>query len=97
MSSTTPSGTSGPLVVIPEERQRLEAARAEHGEWLARRERRAARLAGVVMAGSILLQYLVAGIAMHMTGDGAHTFYAIAMLLGPLPLVVAVIVGARRD
>jgi len=86
-----------PLVVIPEERQRLELKRAEHGEFLARRERREGILAGAVMAGSILLQYAITGLAMHMTGDGANTLHAIAMILGPLPLVVAVIFGARRD
>jgi hypothetical protein len=86
------------LVVIPEARQRLEAERAARAqEETERQERREARLAGGVMVGSILLQYLVAGLAMHMTGDEAQAFYLIAMLLGPLPLTVAVIAGSRKD
>jgi hypothetical protein len=87
-----------PLVVIPEARQRLEAGRAARAqEETERQERRAARLAGGVMVGSILLQYLVAGLAMHLTGDDAQAFFVVALLLGPLPLAVAVIAGSRKD
>lgn len=85
------------LVTIPEERQRLELQRAAHGEYLAREDRRAGYRAGAVMVGTILLQYLMGGLAMHLSGPMAWRFYTIALLLGPLPMLIAVMFGARRD
>ena len=76
---------------------RQELARAEHGEWQARRDGRAALLTGVAMVLSLLLQLGAAGLAMHLSGPAAQQFYVVALLLGPLPAAVVVAWQARRE